>query len=95
MNLTTVNHEIEKHFNYWKDQFSRIELNCNNARITAEYICKACIIKKFGESKGKQIILNKEINIYCHPAVDKIGDKKLIYDELRMFCSLVLKTPPL
>ncbi|MGX5858598.1 tetratricopeptide repeat protein [Dyadobacter jiangsuensis] len=60
MTLAEVNQEVEKHFTYWVDNFNRKELNCNNARITGEYICKGCIIRKKGVPDGMSIIENKD-----------------------------------
>lgn len=63
MTLTQINTEIEKHFSYWVESFNRKELNSNNARITGEYICKACIIHKKGEIGGMNIIQNQNPSI--------------------------------
>ena len=63
MTLDKINIEIEKHFSYWTDCFNRGEKNSNNARITGEYICKACIIHKKGELEGMKIIENQNVEI--------------------------------
>ena len=63
MTLDKINIEIEKHFSYWVNSFNRKELNSNNARITGEYICKACIIHKKGELEGMKIIENQNVEI--------------------------------
>ncbi|MFC0184529.1 hypothetical protein ACFFJX_19150 [Pseudarcicella hirudinis] len=63
MTLAQINKEIEKHFSYWTDNYNRKVLNSNDARITGEYICKACIMYNKGEAEGMKIIQNRSMNI--------------------------------